>query len=145
MTSALTLSNTVPETITAEDIFRLRCWARATLFVAGEFDLHVAVDVLQEDAERSGLIERCGQDFVQRLISSAFRSVRETQEPFTKIPDHNADACDDKRRLTISTIRAAEFLIQQNDPKRLRAWLATHTRAERLAIRRYFEQKEKQK
>lgn len=133
------------EAISAEDIFRLRCWARATLFAAGEFDLHVAVDVLQEDAERSDLVERCGQDFVQRMMAGAFHLVRETQEPFTKIPDHNADACDDKRRLTISTIRAAEFLIQQNDPEPLRAWLAKHTQAERLAIRCYFEQKEKQK
>jgi hypothetical protein len=72
MTSALTQSNTVPETITAEDIFRLRCWARATLFTAGEFDLHVVVDVLQEDAERSGLVKQIGQDSVQRMMADAF-------------------------------------------------------------------------
>jgi hypothetical protein len=133
------------EAISAEAIFRERCEARVILFAADEFNLHVAVDVLQEDAERSGLVKQIRQDSVQRMMADAFHSVCKTQEPPTKIPDHNDAACDDKRRLPISTIRAAEFLIQQNDPERLRAWLATHTRAERLAIRRYFEQKEKQK
>ena len=44
--------------------FELRAWARATLWAACEFDLHDAVDVLQHDAERDGLIETIGQDAV---------------------------------------------------------------------------------
>jgi hypothetical protein len=62
---------------------------------------------------------------------------------FSKTVDKNLSNA--KSVLPVSTVRAVEFLIQQNDPERLRSWLATHTRAERLAIRRYFEQKEKQK
>ena len=33
-----------------------------------------------------------------------------------------------------STLQAADYLIQQKDPARLKAWLAKHTRTERLAI-----------
>jgi hypothetical protein len=58
--------------------FELRCWARATLWAAGEFDLHQAVDVLQRAAERDGLVEQLGQDAVQRLMRDAFHRVRDT-------------------------------------------------------------------
>jgi hypothetical protein len=40
-----------------------------------------------------------------------------------------------------STAQTIEYLIRQNDPERLRAFLAKHTRAERLAIKRHFESK----
>jgi hypothetical protein len=53
-------------------VFTLRCWARATLWQANEFDLHDAVDVLQHDAERDGLVTMLGQDAVQEIISKAF-------------------------------------------------------------------------
>jgi hypothetical protein len=36
-------------------------------------------------------------------------------------------------------MQAVEYLIQKNDPERLRAWLAKLSRAERLAIKQYFE------
>jgi len=42
-------------------------------------------------------------------------------------------------KLAKSTMQAVEYLIKQNDPARLRAFLAKHTRAERLAIKRQFE------
>lgn len=57
-------------------VFELRAWARATLYAACEFDLHEAVDVLQRDAERDGLIEMIGQDGVQRLLRDAFHALR---------------------------------------------------------------------
>jgi hypothetical protein len=41
-----------------------------------------------------------------------------------------------------STLQAAEFLIQQNDPQRLRAWLAKHSGAERQAISLYLRNRE---
>jgi hypothetical protein len=44
-----------------------------------------------------------------------------------------------------TTLRAANFLIRQNDPARLRAWFAKHTPAERAAILRYLEQKARRK
>lgn len=55
-----------------------RAQARAFLWATGEFDdLHGAVDQLQHDAERDGLIERIGQDGVQEIMSAAFRPYRE--------------------------------------------------------------------
>ncbi len=57
-------------------VFTLRCWARAELYTACEFDLAEAVDVLQRDAERDGLVAALGQDYVQRIMADAFAKVR---------------------------------------------------------------------
>jgi hypothetical protein len=54
------------------EVFNLRCWARAYLWAAGQLGLHEAVDKLQADAERDGLVDAIGQDWVQQLIASAF-------------------------------------------------------------------------
>jgi hypothetical protein len=54
------------------DVFRERAWARAYPWRAGELDLHEAVDVLQRDAERDGLVKRIGQDAVQQILAAAF-------------------------------------------------------------------------
>ena len=59
------------------DVFIERAEARAYLWSIGDLDLHEAVDVLQADAERDGLVERIGQDGVQEIIAAAFRSFRE--------------------------------------------------------------------
>jgi hypothetical protein len=56
-------------------VFIARAEARAMLYAAGEFDLHTAVDVLQADAERDGLVAAIGQDEVQRIIAEAFSAV----------------------------------------------------------------------
>ncbi len=56
--------------------FRLRCEARAYLFAIGDLDLHEAVDRLQADAERDGLVWAIGQDAVQGMIGAAFGAVR---------------------------------------------------------------------
>ena len=56
----------------AVEVFRLRCWARAHLWAAGVLGLHEAVDVLQSDAERDGLIDNIGQDAVQAIIAENF-------------------------------------------------------------------------
>jgi hypothetical protein len=52
--------------------FRLRCWAQAYLYAAGELDLHSAVDQLQHDAEESGLVAELGQDVIQKFMADAF-------------------------------------------------------------------------
>jgi hypothetical protein len=59
------------------DVFLERAEARAYLWSIGDLDLHEAVDVLQGDPERDGLVERIGQDGVQEIIPAAFRSFRE--------------------------------------------------------------------
>ena len=56
--------------------FKLRCWARAELWAACEFDLHEAVDELQAAAERDGLIEAIDQDAVQAIMRDAFHIFR---------------------------------------------------------------------
>jgi hypothetical protein len=60
--------------------FRLRCEARALLWHAGEFDLAEAVDVLQLDAERTGLLEQLGPDAVQAILAEAFSVYRESSQ-----------------------------------------------------------------
>jgi hypothetical protein len=65
----------VPEPISVLDCFELRCWARAYLFAACEFDLQTAVDVLQRDAVRDGLVDELGQDEVQAIMVEAFAKV----------------------------------------------------------------------
>jgi hypothetical protein len=49
------------------------------------------------------------------------------------------------RGLARPTIDAAEYLLKLNDPKRLQAWLAKHSAAERAAIRQHFEQRERRR
>jgi hypothetical protein len=43
--------------------------------------------------------------------------------------------------VSASTVRAVEYLIRQNNPEGLQAWLAKHTRQERAAVKKYFERK----
>jgi hypothetical protein len=52
--------------------FTERAMARASLWSIGELSLHEAVDQLQADAVRDVLIERIGQDGVQKILSDAF-------------------------------------------------------------------------
>jgi hypothetical protein len=42
-----------------------------------------------------------------------------------------------------STLRTAEFLLQQKDPAQMRRWLSRHSAAEREAILRHLEQKKR--
>jgi len=65
--------------ITALEIFRERCEARALLFAAGELDLHTAVDALEDNAECSGLVRDIGQDAVQAIMANAFRPYRKRE------------------------------------------------------------------
>jgi hypothetical protein len=58
-------------------VFKARAEARALLWKCCEIDLHDAVDVLQADAERDGLIDQLGQDRVQQIIADAFHGVRQ--------------------------------------------------------------------
>jgi hypothetical protein len=58
------------------EVFRARASARALLWRVGEFSLHDAVDVLQADAMRDGLVDEIGQDAVQEIMADAFHRVR---------------------------------------------------------------------
>jgi hypothetical protein len=67
-----------PRLVDPVDVFRLRAEARAMLYAAGEYTLIEAVDALQLDAERDGLLQ-IGQDRVQQIMSDAFVPFREAQ------------------------------------------------------------------
>jgi hypothetical protein len=54
------------------DAFTERAGARAFLWAIGDFDMPEAVDPLQHDAERDGLVRRIGQDGVQAILAVAF-------------------------------------------------------------------------
>jgi hypothetical protein len=56
------------------EVLELRAWARAYLYAIGELTLHDAVDVLQRDAQRDGLVRQIGQDGVQKIISKNFEA-----------------------------------------------------------------------
>ncbi len=66
-------------------ILRLRAWARARLWQAGELDLHEAVDTLQAAAVRDGLVAKLGQDRVQEIMAAAFAAVRDDLPKFEDI------------------------------------------------------------
>jgi hypothetical protein len=57
------------------EVFELRCWARAALWQAAVLSLQEAVDTLQDFAEVSGLVDRLGNDAVQKMVVDAFAKV----------------------------------------------------------------------
>jgi hypothetical protein len=73
--------------------FTARCEARAILWAACEFDLHKAVDELQRDAARTGLVAKLGQDAVQGILRDAFHSVRMRPRARWKRPPRRMSAC----------------------------------------------------
>jgi hypothetical protein len=54
-------------------VFIARAEARAMLLAADEFDIQTAVDPLQVYAAESGLVDRIGQDAVQRILAHTFQ------------------------------------------------------------------------
>ena len=62
-------------------VFKARAEARALLWKCCEIDLHEAVDILQNAAERAGLIDQIGQDRVQQIIADAFHRFRAHEVP----------------------------------------------------------------
>jgi hypothetical protein len=132
------------KSISAEEIFRERCEARAILYEAAQLSLHEAVDELHADAERTGLVDMLGQDAVQAIIAEAFGRFdcgRDASPPRedSQNGQQKPGFSEARFRLPASTIMAAEYLVRLNDPKRLRAWLARHTAVECKAILRHIE------
>jgi hypothetical protein len=58
------------------DIFALRCSQAARGVADGKLGLIEAVDRLQLLAAKTGVVDRLGQDHVQRLMSTCFKSIR---------------------------------------------------------------------
>jgi hypothetical protein len=72
------------------DAFTERAGARAYLWFVGEYELAEAVDQLQHDAERDGLVKRIGQDAVLKILADAFEPYRQSEEPI--LPDEVTEA-----------------------------------------------------
>jgi hypothetical protein len=58
------------------EVFRALAEARALLWRVGEFSLPDAVDVLEDSAVRSGLVDEIGANRVQQILADAFARVR---------------------------------------------------------------------
>jgi hypothetical protein len=126
-------------------VFTARAEARATLWADGVLDLHAAVDELQHAAEAGGLVELIGQDAVQQILAAAFAAAHEQilfvdipgDDPPDNMPDLLLDLepCAD---VAASTLRAAEYLVLENDADRLRKWIAQHSAKERRAIHQHL-------
>jgi hypothetical protein len=146
----------------ALEVFRARAEARAHLYAVGEFDLHEAVDALQDAAERTGLVTSIGQDAVQAMMADAFQitepvhksgaSARSTSEPYHLFSrDGVASTAQMQRaydrtlaerfrhRLPASTGDALDYVLAQNDPQRLRQFLAARTPQERELMKAHFQ------
>ena len=71
MTAAIAIARVDPL-----EAFIERAEGHAYLWSIGELTLHEAVDVLQADAERDGLIEQIGQDQIQKILGECFAPYR---------------------------------------------------------------------
>ena len=143
------------------EVFTARCQARAFLFNAGELELHEAVDVLQDAAERAGLVASAwpgrgaGHDGRTRLHGNPADEQCDAPHP-SNGPYHLvsrdgvASAAELQReydralaerfrhRLPASTVDALNFVIGQKDPRTFPQFIAGRTTHERKLIRAHF-------
>jgi hypothetical protein len=68
---------TIERRVDVLDCFVARADTRAFLWAIGEYEIAEAIDVLQHDAERDGLIKRLGRDAIQAILAAAFQQYRE--------------------------------------------------------------------
>jgi hypothetical protein len=129
----------------AAEIFAEVCRVRAELFALGTIDLQRAVDGAQFAAVACGLVATMGQDRVQEHIASVFAPLRADDDfcdanIFHDDPDDHDDDRD-RDHVPAATLHAAEYLISQNDPERLRAWLEGRGPREVAAIQEHIQAK----
>jgi hypothetical protein len=162
--SNMTISHAATSIVAADpiEVFCARCEARAHLVAAGDFELHEAVDGLQEAVERTGLVTSLGQDAVQAMMAVAFETTIQAahksdapaspaNEPYRRVSEHGvasaaelqrtyerALATQFRHRLPASTVEALNFVIRQKDPSRLRQFIAARTPSERGLIKAHF-------
>ena len=130
--------------------FCARCEARAMLVDVGMLSLHEAVDELQADAERAGLVEKIGQDATQQIMAAAFAEERivsrdgvatagEMQADYeAALARRNAD------HLPSSVVAAVDWLIKNQTPEYFAQWLTMRTPQERRQIADYLDKLGKQ-
>jgi hypothetical protein len=128
------------------DAFTERVGARAYLWAVGEYELHEAVDKLQFDAEHDDLVDRIGQDAVQMILADAFQQCREEIAAHDEQQQQRKNCCEsgnqhaaarskaEKHGPAASMIEAFKYLVRQNNPEQLRAWLARRSAEEQAAL-----------
>jgi hypothetical protein len=143
------------------EVFTARCQARALLFTTGELDLHRAVDVLQDAAERTGLVTLIGQDAVQAMMADAFQAIQPDRSAAPAHPSNElyrlvtrdgvVSAAELQReydralaerfrhRLPASTVDALYCVIAQKDPQRLRQFITGRSTHERKLIKAHLQ------
>jgi hypothetical protein len=143
------------------EVFTARCEALAHLVKTGDLDLQSAVDVLQDAAERTGLMTLIGQDAVQAMMAYAFQVIQPdnraapaapSNEPHHLVSTHGvASAAQLQRiydrtlaerfrhRLPASIVDALHYVITQKDPQRLRQFIAGRSTQERKQIRAHLQ------
>jgi hypothetical protein len=145
-------------------IFRARAEARSLLWQAGEFDLHEAVDVLQQAAVDTGLVAEIGQHVVQQIMAKAFDveigvDAAELTEPaddeYEGLSLTFAAACreaDVRARqqraaqhserpaphAATATLQTAEYLVREGNAEQFRAWLAKQPARSRAAVKQHL-------
>ena len=106
-----------------------RCWACARLYAEGELHLR-AIEKLQCDAERDGLVAAIGQDRIQEMMAEALAKVG-TLTAW----DLGEAFADHRGVLAGATFAELDLLIGENDPTKFREWMARLSVAERQAVR----------
>jgi hypothetical protein len=101
---------TTPAPVDPLTAFQAQCEARALLYLAGELDLHEALDTLQSDAETSGLVRMIGQDAIQAILANAFAPHRD--DPWNAPGWHEA-------AIEYQQKRECRTLIVEIEPERL--------------------------
>ena len=102
-------------------------------------------DVPDADAAPETGIELPDDDEYQGLSPSFAKACRQADERVRARREQQRERPQKKPHAAQSTLQAAEYLIQQRDAKRLRAWLVQHTPQERAAILEHLEQKVRRK
>jgi hypothetical protein len=114
--TAVTTSKPAMQSPPLLDAFIERADARALLWSIGEIELQEAVDKLQHDAERCGLVDMIGQDRVQQIISDAFRPYREGAS-FNDVVD---DVGNDRLPANWHKLSLSTLWNRLNDPRQYR-------------------------
>jgi hypothetical protein len=138
------------------EVFKERCWARALLVREGAMAFHEAVDGLQNAAEAYGLVERIGQDEIQRVLAEAFNqdisdlqsgvddivrrleladprdAWKHTGEAPPPASVRNSDIGGTPQvkprpyKTPASTVAAFRYVLSLDDPEALKKWLSEH-------------------
>lgn len=121
------------------DVFRARCEVGLYFHAVGAVELAEALDHFQDAAEQLGAGTAYLANDYYGLTDSFARACRLAEAEHGPVPDPLPIAR--PKYVPTSTLDAAEYLLQQGDPKRFEAWLLEHSERERAAIVAHLDNK----